>query len=269
VSTPGVGTHRYPGTDSSYTASLNTATANKTTMQAYLQNIRDFQTTYGVPIYMGEFSASAGAQLPDSANWLADVISINEGWGWNWTYHGFKDASCWDLFQFDTQRKASVLAGLANNTPPHTDTVVSAVPIKFESENLTVLAASDTTRVITSGSFSNSEGTILDANAVGDYVTYNVPGLIAGSYDLRIGVKNTNTRGIWQNAIAPAGSTTFSNHGLPVDEYTPGDVFTEIDLGTLNLGSSGDKQFRFTVTGKNSASSGYSIAFDYITLIPQ
>ncbi len=269
VTTPGVGTHRYPGTDSSYVASFGNATANKTNMMAYLQNIRNFQTQYNVPIYMGEFSVSAGAQLPDSANWLADVVSVVEGWGWNWTYHGFKEAKEWDLFQFDTQRKASVLAGLANNVPPDTDTVASAVPIMFETENLTVLASSDTARIITSGQFSNGEGTILDANAVGDYVTYNVPGLIAGSYDLRIGVKDTNTRGIWQNAVAPAGSTTFSNHGVPYDEYTPGDVFTEVDLGTLNLGSSGDKQFRFTVTGKNASSSGYTIAFDYIKLIPQ
>ena len=111
VTTPGVGTYKYPSTNSAYVASLGNATANKTTLQAWLQKIRDFQTAHNAPMYMGEFSASAGAQLPDSANWLSDVISICEGWNWSWDYHAYEDANCWNVFKYDTQRQASVLAG--------------------------------------------------------------------------------------------------------------------------------------------------------------
>ena len=130
VSTPGTGTHRYPGTYPEYGDDLQiSTTANKANFQTKLQIIRNFQTTYNVPIYMGEFSASAGSALPDTANWLTDVISLFEQWNWSWTYHAYRDAACWNIEQYDTQRRASVVAGLANNNPPDTDTVnVSAFP---------------------------------------------------------------------------------------------------------------------------------------------
>jgi hypothetical protein len=146
---------------------------------------------------------------------------------------------------------------------------------KYEVENLTVVAAivggvqtSGQPRLVSDSRFSNGEGDILDATEVGDYVTYLLPSLTAGNYDLRIGVKDFNPRGIWQNAIA-AVNGAFVNHGPAVDEYNVDEVFTEVDLGALTLGSSGDKWFKFTVTGKNSASSGYGICFDYIKLVPQ
>jgi hypothetical protein len=145
----------------------------------------------------------------------------------------------------------------------------TGTPLIFETENLTVVSTSgDTHRIITDPAFSNGAGTILDANAATDFVTYLVPALTAGNYDLRVGVKKLNTRGIWQNAIAAAGGG-FTNHGPTVDEYDPGTVFTEVDLGGITLGSSSDKWFKFTVTGKNASSTGFSIAFDYIKLIPQ
>jgi hypothetical protein len=137
VSTPGTGTHRYPGTYPEYGDDLQiSTTANRSNFQTKLQIIRDFQTKYNVPIYMGEFSASAGSALPDTANWLADVISIFEQWGWSWTYHAYRDAACWNIELYDTQRKTSVLNGLANNNPPDTDTVnVSAVPSNISVAN--------------------------------------------------------------------------------------------------------------------------------------
>ncbi len=145
----------------------------------------------------------------------------------------------------------------------------TGTPLIFETENLTVVSTSgDTHRIITDPAFSNGSGTILDANAVGDFVTYLVPGLTAGNYDLRVGVKKLNTRGIWQNAIAAAGGS-FTNHGSPIDEYDAGTVFTEVDVGAITLGSSSDKWFKFTVTGQNASSTGFSIAFDYIKLVPQ
>jgi hypothetical protein len=40
-------------------------------------------------------------------------------------------------------------------------------------------------------------------------------------------------------------------------------------MGNWTPASTSDKWFWFTVTGKNTASSGYTIAFDYIKLIPK
>ncbi len=141
-----------------------------------------------------------------------------------------------------------------------------------ETESLFVAASSgDTHRIITAPQFSNGSGTILDADAAGDYVTYLVQGVAAGSYDVRIGVKKANTRGIWQLVVGRADNFngTAANVGTAQDEYTPADVFTEIDLGSWSPGTSIDKWFQFKITGKNASSTGFGEAFDYIKLIPQ
>ena len=150
-----------------------------------------------------------------------------------------------------------------------TITLVSTV---FETENLTVADKSSAThRIIPDPNFSGGEGTILDATVVGDYVTYLVPAVSAGSYDVRVGVKTLNTRGTWQLAIGRADNFngTKSNVGTPKDEYTAGITFTEYDLGTWTPGTTSDKWFQFLITGKNASSTGYSECFDYIKLIPQ
>jgi hypothetical protein len=108
----------------------------------------------------------------------------------------------------------------------------------------------------------------VNSNAVGNQVTYVVPSIPAGSYDVKIGVKKHLSRGIWQLAIAKANGG-FANLGSPVDEYSGSDVYTAVDLGTWTPGSSTDKWFQFTVTGKNASSSGFDMSFDYILLTPQ
>ena len=60
-----------------------------------LQRVRDFQLKYGAKIYDGEFSAAAWA--PGAENYLRDCISIFEEWGWDWTYHAFREAAVWDV----------------------------------------------------------------------------------------------------------------------------------------------------------------------------
>ena len=53
-----------------------------------------------------------------------------------------------------------------------------------------------------------------------------------------------------------------TNVGSPVDEYSSGEVFKEVDLGNWTPGTTSDKAFKFTVTGKNASSAGYGLAFD-------
>ncbi len=143
---------------------------------------------------------------------------------------------------------------------------------KFEAESLTVVAYSPVVpRTFTDPAFSGGAGSILDGTGVGNYVTYLLPAIAQGAYDVRIGVKNLNTRGIWQLAVGRADDFNGSenNVGTPQDSYSAGTTFTEFDLGTWTPYSTGDKWFRFMITGKNASSSGYSESFDYIKLIPQ
>ncbi len=140
----------------------------------------------------------------------------------------------------------------------------------FETENLSVAGTSgDTHRTFAYSGFLSGVGTILDATGVNDYVTYTVPDVPSGTYSVRIGVKKTTTRGQWQLAIKPASGTSFTNVGGVQDEYAATEGFQEIVLGPWFPGTTSDKHFKFTVTGKNASSTGYSMSFDYIKLVPQ
>ncbi|MEA2697596.1 MAG: hypothetical protein QOI66_1867 [Myxococcales bacterium] len=143
-------------------------------------------------------------------------------------------------------------------TSPH------AAPITFETESLSVAGTSgDLHRVAQDTGYSGGAGTILEANAAGDFVTYNVNVPEARTYDVRVRVKKFVNRGIWQLSVdgTPRGPAT--------DCWTPDAVFTEVDLGPVSFPSAGNKAFRFALTGANGSSSGLWTALDYIKLIPQ
>jgi hypothetical protein len=142
----------------------------------------------------------------------------------------------------------------------------------YEAESLTVQAYSAPDyRIVDDPEYSGGKGVILDSNAAGSYINFVVPNVSSGKYDVRVGVKKYNSRGIWQLSISPAGNPSGPNLGSSQDEYSASGsgVFTEFDLGTWTPGSTSDKWFKFTITGKNASSSDYTAAFDYITLIPQ
>jgi hypothetical protein len=149
----------------------------------------------------------------------------------------------------------------------------------YQAENLTVAnyhsAAGGTVRVLTADtSLSASQGSILDSNNIGDYVTYLLPNIAAGTYDVRIGVKNFTARGQFQLEVGRADNFggSSSNVGPVIDEYASTATYTEVDLGSWSPGSTSDKWFRFNVVGKNASSGGssynYALAFDYIVLTP-
>lgn len=68
---------------------------DKAELKKILQPVRDFQLAYHVPIFVGEFSAARWA--PGAAKYLDDCISIFEEYGWDWTYHAFREWDGWDV----------------------------------------------------------------------------------------------------------------------------------------------------------------------------
>ncbi len=135
-------------------------------------------------------------------------------------------------------------------------------PIQFETELLPGTSSGPTYRVFTWTGFTDGSGTILDATKVGDNVTINLNVPAAGVYDVKYAAKKLNTRGLSQLSVNGA------NVGGVVDQYSAAAAWQEFDLGTVNL-AAGSQPFKFTVTGKNAASSSYTISFDYIKLTPQ
>lgn len=212
------------------------------------------------------------------------IYTDNDSGAQIWRPYGNSDAS----FSFEPEcasglRLDVASGGTANGTNVDISTANGATYQNWglynlstrtlETESLVAqsISSGDTHRIFLDTAMSASQGSILDANAVGDYVGYVVPDVSAGTYDVRVGVKKLNTRGIIQLAIGRADSfdSTNGNVGATQDLYSASPVYTELDLGNWTAGTSSDKEFRFKVTGKNASSTGYTMAFDYIKLIPQ
>ena len=139
----------------------------------------------------------------------------------------------------------------------------SKTPLVYKTMALTAVSSGPTFRQFTYAGFPDGTGTILDATAVGDNVTFTVNVPTAGTYDVMLSFKDFNTRGISQMSI------NGTNVGATVDQYVAADAYGTNDYGKYTFATAGNYSFKFTITGKNSASAGYSISFDDLTLTPQ
>ena len=104
---------------------------DKNCIRQRLQPVRDFQLRHNARIYVGEFSATTWAEGAEI--YLKELIEIMEEWGWDWTYHAFREHPCWDVeleapTKFspwsdfrpnpDTPRRRVLLDGLAGRLAP-------------------------------------------------------------------------------------------------------------------------------------------------------
>ncbi|WP_288561500.1 cellulase family glycosylhydrolase [uncultured Victivallis sp.] len=111
--TPG---SRYPGV-------ISGIEWNKEQLRHTLEPVRRFQQRHGARIYIGEFSAKTWA--PGAERYIADCISLFEEYGWDWSYHAFREARSWNVELEGTQektvpsadnpRKKALLEGLGKN----------------------------------------------------------------------------------------------------------------------------------------------------------
>ncbi|MFA5203788.1 MAG: cellulase family glycosylhydrolase [Lentisphaeria bacterium] len=85
---------------------------NRERLRKALAPAVEFQRKYGVPIYVGEFSAIRWA--PGAERWLEDAISLFEEYGWDWTYHAFRE---WDGWSVEHEGDYGQPARLVATTP--------------------------------------------------------------------------------------------------------------------------------------------------------
>ena len=94
---------------------------DKGKLRGVLSPVRAFAGRHGARIYVGEFSAAAWA--PGAENYLRDCIELFEEYGWDWTYHAFRESRVWDVEMEgphwhgmvpadDSPRKRALLDGL-------------------------------------------------------------------------------------------------------------------------------------------------------------
>ena len=94
-------------------------------IRATLRPVREFEQRHNAKIYVGEFSAIAWAD--GAENYLRDCMAVFEDYGWDWTYHAFREWSGWSLEHTcdgpgkpfvpaaDNPRKRALLDGLKGN----------------------------------------------------------------------------------------------------------------------------------------------------------
>lgn len=68
---------------------------DKEALRVALKPDIEFQRKYKVPMFVGEFSAAIWADGADQ--YIRDCIELFEEYGWDWTYHAFREASIWDV----------------------------------------------------------------------------------------------------------------------------------------------------------------------------
>ena len=97
-------------------------------------------------------------------------------------------------------------------------------------------------------------------DAVNDYIQYSAWLPAPGTYNVKVRFGKGADLGRWQFYTAGI------NVGAQQGAYSSAFTFSEVNLGNVTYSTSGKKVFRFTVTGKNIASSGYATAIDYVML---
>ena len=78
-----------------YPGKILNADWNAGSIKGHLDKVIAFAEHHKAKIYVGEFSARAGA--PGAAQYLRDSIAVFEEQGWDWTYHAFREANIWSV----------------------------------------------------------------------------------------------------------------------------------------------------------------------------
>jgi hypothetical protein len=137
--------------------------------------------------------------------------------------------------------------------------------LKFQAEQVQAVSVSsgDSVDSLDDAGGSGFSTERFNASGANDFVTYTLPNVPAGTYAALVGGKTYYTRGRFQLSIDGA------NQGGVQDLYGAGTArYPEFFLGNKTFGSTGNRAFKFTVTGKNPSSTDYDLSIDYIHLLP-
>ena len=134
-------------------------------------------------------------------------------------------------------------------------------PLNFEAESLAYVTNGATAAVSTLDT--NASGgyfVTLNGTAAGNYIEFTVTNVPAGTYDFKLAFKSSSNRS--QMNLTVSGNPL----GVALDEYWPTAVYPLVDFGAVNFAVTGDHTVRLTVSGKNVASSSYTISADKFML---
>lgn len=70
---------------------------NRSVLRTLLDGVRAFQLKYHARIYVGEFGISTFADENVRQFYMRDCMELFEEYGWNWTYHAWREAPVWNI----------------------------------------------------------------------------------------------------------------------------------------------------------------------------
>jgi len=136
----------------------------------------------------------------------------------------------------------------------------------FEAENL-AFVASDAYHTFSESGLSGDGAVSLDAASVGQSITFTLPNLASGIYDLTVRVKMLNNRAIAQMSMGNSIGGPFTNLGSPLDFYAASATYTNLVTLRVTNSTSGPKYLKFATVGKNASSSSYQVVLDTFTFV--
>jgi hypothetical protein len=157
-------------------------------------------------------------------------------------------------YQTDFNASAVATAVYTINTVPTT--------VTFQAESLSPAGTGATVSTPADANASGGYWVALNADVVGDYVTMNTPAIVAGTYQLKFAYKGYTARG--QCTVSVDGVQI----GGTVEEYSATTVYPTVTLGNVTFATATTHTIRLSVTGKNAASTAYTLAADAFTFTP-
>ncbi|HEY3322777.1 MAG TPA: glycoside hydrolase family 5 protein [Planctomycetota bacterium] len=81
----------------SYPGKIGNKEWDKAQLRVTLDPVRRFQREHNVHVYLGEFSAIRWAPGDSARDYLRDCIDLFEEYGWDWSYHAFREWDGWSV----------------------------------------------------------------------------------------------------------------------------------------------------------------------------
>ncbi|HTB79391.1 MAG TPA: chitobiase/beta-hexosaminidase C-terminal domain-containing protein [Opitutaceae bacterium] len=135
--------------------------------------------------------------------------------------------------------------------------------VSFEAESLTYTPSGATASVQTDTNSSGGKWVELAGNSVGDSISYAVPSVTAGTYQVQMKWKGNTSRGILQLSVDG------TNVGPTLDQYSAAQSYPTTTFGPVTFSATGTHTIKLTVTGKNGSSSNYQLSSDKFTFVAQ
>ena len=128
--------------------------------------------------------------------------------------------------------------------------------------------AGRTLRVYTEATASAGAAVALESTTPGDFVKFTLPGLPPGAYELTVRAKKHNNRAIVRMAVGDDATATTTPIGPEIDLYSASQLYADLPAVRFTIPSQGPWFLKFTVAGRNPASTSSWITVDRLTLVP-